>query len=84
MKTMIKDRGTTCRQCLEAFVVGERDLITKSKEEIDQFSVVVACIKPTGDRDQLCLSFTKDIHSHPKPVQYENYHHKIVPGQCCI
>ncbi|KAF9966798.1 hypothetical protein BGZ70_001212 [Mortierella alpina] len=79
MQGMIKERGTTCRQCLEAFVVGERDLLARTKEDMDRFSVVVDCIKPSGDMDQLSLMFTKDIHSHPKPVLYENYYQKVIP-----
>ncbi|KAF9284251.1 hypothetical protein BGZ68_004818 [Mortierella alpina] len=79
MQGMIKERGAKCRQCLEAFVVGERDLIARAKEDMDRFSVVVDCIKPAGDMDQLSLTFTKDIHSHPKPVPYENYYQKIIP-----
>ncbi|KAG9325456.1 hypothetical protein KVV02_004769 [Mortierella alpina] len=79
MQGMIKERGAKCRQCLEAFVVGERDLIARTKEDMDRFSVVVDCIKPAGDMDQLSLMFTKDINSHPKPVLYENYYQKIIP-----
>ncbi|KAG0205566.1 hypothetical protein BGX28_002818 [Mortierella sp. GBA30] len=79
MQGMIKERGAKCRQCLEAYVVGERDLIAGTKEDMDRFSIVVDCIKPAGDMDQLSLQFTKDIHSHPKPVQYENYHQKVIP-----
>ncbi|KAG0206445.1 hypothetical protein BGX33_007419 [Mortierella sp. NVP41] len=78
MQTMIEERGAKCRQCLEAYVVGERDQIAKATEEIDRFSVVVNCIKPAGDMEQLSLSFTKDINSHPKPVVYESFY-KPVP-----
>lgn len=76
---MIEDRGAKCRQCLEAYVNGEREQIAKATEEIDRFSVVINCIKPVGDADQLSLSFTKDINSHPKTVVYESYY-KPVPG----
>ncbi|KAF9417663.1 hypothetical protein BGZ94_009908 [Podila epigama] len=79
MQRMIKERGSKCRQCLEAFVVGERDLNARAATDIDNFSVAVDCIKPTGDMDQLCMYFTKDLYSHPKPVYYENYYTKNVP-----
>ncbi|KAG0293937.1 hypothetical protein BGZ98_001970, partial [Dissophora globulifera] len=79
MQNMVKERGAKCRQCLEAYVVGERDLISGAKEGIDHLSVAVDCIKPAGDMEQISLSFTKDINSHPKPVLYENYYQKILP-----
>ncbi|KAG0342186.1 hypothetical protein BG004_005723 [Podila humilis] len=79
MQSIVKERSTKCRQCLEAFVVGERDMNTRAASDVDRFSVVVDCIKPAGDMDQLCMSFTKDVNSHPKPVMYENYYTKNVP-----
>ncbi|KAF9932841.1 hypothetical protein FBU30_007172 [Linnemannia zychae] len=78
MQNMIEERGSKCRQCLEAYVNGERDQITKATEEMDRLSMVVNCIKPVGDMEQLSLSFTRDINSHPKPVVYESYY-KPVP-----
>lgn len=81
MQGMIEERGAKCRQCLEAYVNEERAQITKATEEIDRFSVVINCIKPVGDMEQLSLSFTKDINSHPKTVVYESYY-KPVPGEC--
>ncbi|KAK3835135.1 MAG: Rho GTPase activation protein [Linnemannia elongata] len=78
MQGMIEERGAKCRQCLEAYVNEERAQITKATEEIDRFSVVINCIKPVGDMEQLSLSFTKDINSHPKTVVYESYY-KPVP-----
>ncbi|KAG0352615.1 hypothetical protein BG005_007958 [Podila minutissima] len=79
MQNIIKERGTKCRQCLEAFVVGERDLNARASADVDRFSIVVDCIKPAGDMDQLCTNFTKDVNSHPKAVHYENYYTKNVP-----
>ncbi|KAG0026128.1 hypothetical protein BGZ82_009628 [Podila clonocystis] len=79
MQNIIKERGAKCRQCLEAFVVGERDLNARASADVDRFSIVVDCIKPAGDMDQLCTSFTKDVNSHPKAVYYENYYTKNVP-----
>lgn len=80
MQSMIEERGAKCRQCLEAYVNEERSQIAKATEEIDRFSVVINCIKPAGDMEQLSLSFTKDINSHPKTVVYESYY-KPVPGK---
>ncbi|KAF8934749.1 hypothetical protein BGZ58_005461 [Dissophora ornata] len=80
MQNMIKERETTSRQCLEAYVNGERELISGAKEDIDRFSIVVDCVKPASDMDQISMTFTKDIHSHPKPVPYENYYQKPIPG----
>ncbi|KAG0260430.1 hypothetical protein BG011_001901 [Mortierella polycephala] len=79
MQSMIKERATKCRQCLEAYVVGERDLIAGAKDDMDRFSVAVDCIKPVGDMDQLSVSFTKDINSHPRSVHYENFYNKVIP-----
>ncbi|KAF9183672.1 hypothetical protein BGZ51_003875 [Haplosporangium sp. Z 767] len=79
MQSMIKERATKCRQCLEAYVVGERDLIAGAKDDIDRFSIAVDCIKPVGDMDQLSVSFTKDTNSHPKAVHYENFYNKAIP-----
>ncbi|KAF9152977.1 hypothetical protein BG015_004338 [Linnemannia schmuckeri] len=78
MQGMIEERGAKCRQCLEAYVNGEREQIAKASEEIDRFSVVINCIKPVGDMEQLSMSFSKDINSHPKTVVYESYY-KPVP-----
>ncbi|KAF8944913.1 hypothetical protein BGZ47_003528 [Haplosporangium gracile] len=78
MQGMIEERGAKCRQCLEAYVNGEREQIAKATEEIDRFSVVINCIKPVGDMEQLSMSFSKDINSHPKTVVYESYY-KPVP-----
>ncbi|KAF9907438.1 hypothetical protein EC991_010902 [Linnemannia zychae] len=72
MQHMIEERGMRCRQCLEAYVNGERELIARMTEDIDRFSVVTNCVKPAGDKEQLSLLFTKDINSHPKPVLYES------------
>jgi shikimate 5-dehydrogenase len=76
---MIEERGATCRQCLEAYVNGEREQTAKMSEEVDKFSVVINCIKPVRDKEQLSMSFTKDINSHPKPVFYESLY-KPAPG----
>ncbi|KAG0282631.1 hypothetical protein BGZ96_000295 [Linnemannia gamsii] len=78
MQGMIEDRGAKCRQCLEAYVNGEREQLAKATEEMDRFSVVINCIKPVGDTEQLSLSFSKDVNSHPKTVAYESYY-KPVP-----
>jgi len=80
MQSMIEERGTKCRQYLEDYVNGEREQIAKAAEEIDRFSVVINCIKPLGDMEQLSLSFSRDINSHPKTVVYECYY-KPVPGK---
>jgi len=77
---MINERGAKCRQCLEAYVVGERDLIAGAKEDFDRFSVVVDCVKPASDADQISMTFKKDLNTHPKPVVYENYNQKPIPG----
>ncbi|KAF9115989.1 hypothetical protein BGX27_005426 [Mortierella sp. AM989] len=79
MQKMIKERGSSCRHCLEAYINGERDLLSGARDDIDRLSTVVDCIKPSGDMDQICMTFVKDINSHPKSVQYENYYQKIVP-----
>lgn len=63
-------------------MVGERDLNARASADVDRFSIVVDCIKPAGDMDQLCMSFIKDVNSHPKAVHYENYYTKNVPGNC--
>ncbi|KAF9355107.1 hypothetical protein BGX26_006982 [Mortierella sp. AD094] len=79
MQNMINERGSSCRHCLEAYVNGEREMMAKTKEDIDRLSTVVSCIKPSGDVDQICMAFVRDINSHPKQVHYENYYQKIVP-----
>ncbi|KAK3807650.1 MAG: hypothetical protein J3Q66DRAFT_82501 [Benniella sp.] len=79
MQSMINERGAKCRQCLEAYVVGERDLITGAKEDLDRFSIVVDCVKPASDADQISMTFKKDLNTHPKPVLYENYNQKPIP-----
>ncbi|KAG0380459.1 hypothetical protein BGX24_008094 [Mortierella sp. AD032] len=78
MQSMIEERGANCRKCLEAYVNGERQLIADMAKDIDQLSVATNCIKPVGDKDQLSMSFVKDINSHPKAVVYESFR-KPVP-----
>ncbi|KAG0000507.1 hypothetical protein BGZ79_005837 [Entomortierella chlamydospora] len=79
MQNMINERGTSCHNCLKAYVNGERDIMAKAKEDIDRLSTVVSCIKPSGDVDQISMTFVKDINSHPKQVHYENYYQKNAP-----
>ncbi|KAG0234853.1 hypothetical protein BGW42_006130 [Actinomortierella wolfii] len=76
MQNMINERGTKTRQCLQAYVNGEREMIRKGADEMDRLSVAVECVKPVGDADQICMTFTRDASSHPKPVQYESFHNK--------
>ncbi|KAF9439318.1 hypothetical protein BGZ76_003848 [Entomortierella beljakovae] len=78
MQNMIKERGTSCASCLMAYVNGERDNMASFKDDIDRLSDVVECIKPLGDMDQICMTFVKDINSHPKTVNYVNYYQKSI------
>ncbi|KAF9197856.1 hypothetical protein BGZ49_001540, partial [Haplosporangium sp. Z 27] len=79
MQTMINERGSLSRYCLEAYVVAEREMMSEMGKDMDRLSTVVSCIKPAGDVEQICMTFVKDINSHPKPVLYENYYQKNVP-----
>ncbi|KAF9898137.1 hypothetical protein BX616_004448 [Lobosporangium transversale] len=76
---MVRERGMKCQECLKAYVTEERRLMEGAKEDMNRFSVMVDCIKPAGDTEQISLTFTKDINSHPKPVYYENYYQKAPP-----
>ncbi|KAF9973039.1 hypothetical protein BGZ73_003749 [Actinomortierella ambigua] len=76
MQSMVNERGTKTRQCLEAYVNGERELVRRGASEMDRLSIAVECVKPVGDAEQICMTFTRDASSHPRPVQYESFHNK--------